>query len=136
MGIDYGADIGIGYIINLDDLLAPFRVETEEKFHLEDRFDQKTGKKLEPAKVVDVEAGEAFVFEGQTYEEGYELYEAMAEKLNCSIQNTGGYTDGETLFVTVHAEYTCEDGCDGGRFFVGSSFGKRFGFRFPGPSLV
>lgn len=121
MGIDYSANVGIGFIVDREDLLAPFRVETEEKFHMEDRYDPKTGKKLEPVKIVDVEAGEIFEFEGKTFEEEYEVVEAIADKLDCIIEDTGGYTDCETLQITVKVEHTDEDDVDCDRFYVGSS---------------
>lgn len=120
MGIDYSVHLGVGFIVNKDSLTSPFRVETEEQFHMEDRFNPKTGEKLAPVKVVDVEADEAFVFEGKTYDDWYELSEALAEKLDCGIQDTGGYTDGETIFVTLAVD-TDDGGTDEGRFTVGGA---------------
>ena len=122
MSTDYSANLGIGYVIDREDLIAPFRVLLEEKSHMEDRFDKYTGAKLsQQAKVIDREAGEAYVLEGVTYEEGYELYEVLAEKFGCNIQDRGGYSDGETLYVTVNAKHTGEDDHDCGRVVVGSS---------------
>jgi len=122
MGIDYSASLGIGFVVSNDDLLKPFTVETEEKFHMEDRFDPKTGKKLAPVKVIDEEGGETYEFEGERYEDTYELFDAMGKKLGCEIANQGGYSNGETLYVFVDGvEHTGEDDCDDGRFSVGTS---------------
>lgn len=121
MGIDYQFNIGIGFILDREDVVAPFRVQTEEKFHMEDRFDSKTGKKLAPLKVVDQKATEAFELDGKTYEECWDFYEALGEKLDCSISNQGGYTDGETLYITINIEHTGEDDLDSGRVTAGSS---------------
>jgi hypothetical protein len=121
MGIDYQFSLGIGFILDREDVVAPFRVEVPEKFHMEDRFDPKTGKPIEPVKVIDEEAGEAFVVDGTTYEDGYDFFEALGSKLGCSIANQGGYSDGETLYLTVDVERTDEDYLDDGRISVGSS---------------
>lgn len=120
MGIDYSVHLGIGYILDREDIIAPFRVEIPEKFHMEDRFDSKTGKKLAPEKVVDEEGGEEFEYKGTRYEMEYELFEAMAEDLECCIDNCGGYTDGETIRVTLDVE-TDDSGIDDGRFTVGGA---------------
>lgn len=120
MGIDYSVNLGIGYILDREDIIAPFRVEVPEKFHMEDRFDPKTGKKLAPVKVVDEEGGEEFEYKGERHEDSYELFQAIGEDLGCNIDNCGGYTDGETIRVTLEIE-TDDSGVDDGMFTVGGA---------------
>ncbi len=121
MGIDYAFNLGIGFVLDREDVLAPFRVEREEKFHMEDRFNPKTGKKVEPAKVVDEEAGEAFILDGTHHDDDWSFLEALSQKLGCDITNQGGYSDDQTLYFTVKVKTTGEDGLEDGRMTVGYS---------------
>lgn len=120
MGIDYSVNLGIGYILDQEDIIAPFRVEVPEKFHMEDRFDPKTGKKIAPVKVIDAEAGEEYEYKGERFEDTYELFERLGSELGCDINNCGGYSDGETIRVTLDVD-TDESGIDDGRFTVGGA---------------
>lgn len=120
MGIDYGCYLGIGFITDKETVLAPFRKVLPEVSHMEDRFDQKTGKKLAPVKVVDEGEGEEFVFDGRHYDDDFELFEAIGKKLNCSIGDTGGYTEGTTVYIEVDVD-TDDGGVDDGRFTVGGA---------------
>jgi hypothetical protein len=120
MGIDYSVHLGVGYILDREDIIAPFRVEIPEKFHMEDRFDPKTGVKLEPVKVVDEGGQEEFEYKGTRYEMEYELFEAIGQDLGCCIDNCGGYSDGETIRVTLDLD-TDDSGIDDGRFTVGGA---------------
>jgi len=118
MGIDYSFNLAVGFITTGKNVVKPFTVTLPEKFHMEDRFDPKTGKKLPSEKVVDFEGGESFKLDGQEYDEEYELLEALSEKLGCCIENAGGYTNGETLYVTAALD-TDDDTLDEGRVYVG-----------------
>jgi len=123
MGIDYSFSLDIGYKISGEDLPDSMRKLTEEKSHMEDRFDPKTGKKLAPAKVVDEEGGlECFLLDGKEIEDTYELAEALADKLGCDVDCEHGYS-GEDFSITfsLQLERTDEDDCDWGRVAIGSS---------------
>jgi hypothetical protein len=88
---------------------------------MEDRFDQKSGKKLASVKVVDSEAGEKYVFEGKDFDDDqYEFLDMLAGKLKCSIANGGGYSNGETLYISVDFD-VANDGTDEGRVTCGGS---------------
>ncbi len=118
MGIDYSFNLAVGFVMDMDSLTKPFIVVAEEKFHMEDRFDPKTGAKLEPVKVVDEREEQNYVFKGQTYEDQFELLEALGEELGCSVNNGGGYSDGKTAYISVDFE-TDDSGEDYGRVCVG-----------------
>jgi len=57
MSEEGSSEICVGFFMTLEEALKPFLVTQDEISHLEDRFDPKTGKKIEPVKVVDREKG-------------------------------------------------------------------------------
>lgn len=123
MGIDYSFWLDIGYKIDSSSLPESMLKVTEEKFHMEDRFDQRTGKQLPPVKVVDEEGGETtYVVDGTELEDTYELAEALAEKLGCEVECEHGYS-GEDFALTfsLNLPRTNEDDGDWGRVSAGSS---------------
>lgn len=97
MGIDYSGSVGIGYILSFDEFRKPFLRNVGEKAHYEDRYHPKTGQKLLPEKVIDVEAGEVLVFKGDDYGDcgDYELCEALGKELECNV-SLGGWMGGGT----------------------------------------
>ncbi len=118
MGIDYSFSLAVGFVVEMDSFTKPFIVVAEEKSHMEDRFDPKSGKKLAPVKVIDQAEEQAYVYKGTTYEDQFELLEALEEDLGCSINNGGGYLDGKTAYISVNFE-TDDSGEDYGRVCVG-----------------
>lgn len=114
MSIDHDAVTVIGFYASFETFFKPLMVESEEVFHMEDRFDPKTGKKLkEQEKVVDREAGFDIVIGDQKFEgpacyddlEGSwspedDLMEAIGEHLDCSVSYTGDMYNGCCFFIT------------------------------------
>ncbi len=88
----------IGFAIDMDDLSMPFKVTLPQVSHVEDRYDQKTGEKLEAVTVVDSEEREAYVFEGEEYAEGTELTEAMEQHIRCRINPHGDFFSGDLQY--------------------------------------
>lgn len=123
MGIDYSFYLAIGFIVDKQELLRPFATEVKEQFHMEDRFDPKTGVKLEPVKVIDSDGGTQYSLDGQIFDENseYEVLEGLEDLLGCSITLGGGYSDNKTAYVSVNFETTGEDDVDEGRVSVGPS---------------
>jgi len=120
MSIEYAASIVVGYVVSIEDLFEPFMKEAPEKFHLEDRFHSKTGKKLEPEKVVDREAGWIVVLPGdeeeysgptvddmEDRENGWQwtpddnLMEAVGGLLNACVSLHGGEEFGHEFVVAI-----------------------------------
>lgn len=64
MGIDYSVRLAVGYVLGRDQVLGPFMIYTEERAHMEDRFDPRSGKKLLPQKVVDEAARNRIMIDG------------------------------------------------------------------------
>lgn len=123
MGIDYSFWLNIGYKISGEFLPDSMRKITEEKSHMEDRFDPKTGKKLAPVKVIDEEGGlECFLVDGTELEDMYSLAEALSEKLGCEVECEHGYSGEDfTITFSVNLPRTGQDDGDWGRVSVGSS---------------
>lgn len=124
MSINYSAYLAVGFHIPYEDFCKVFiRKTREEVSHMEDRFDPKTGAKLEPIKVVDEEAVKVIVFNGQNYDpdEMYELTDALAAYLKCDI-DTDGSSNGDQDYVFT-PKYTTDSfyGHDYGRLTVGGA---------------
>lgn len=86
----------------MENVLKPFRKEQEEKYHMEDRFDEKTGKKVSEVKIIDQQAVATYTYNGKDYREfERDLLEALSEDLGCTIADGGGYSDGTTAYVSV-----------------------------------
>lgn len=124
MGIDYSFSIGIGYVVSYDSLveaLEPWAVKTEDDFHMEDRFDPKTGKKIGQEKVVDFEGETTYKLGKKKFEYEDEFLEALFDSFGAEYSNDGGMSEATVAYITVKTEHTGEDDFDGGRVFAGSS---------------
>jgi hypothetical protein len=85
MGTEYNSSLGIGFRVRYSQLLEKFGRKTSERFHMEDRFDPKTGKKTGPVKVIDQEEMVSFIFDGEDFQDDvYALVEAIQEKVGCA----------------------------------------------------
>lgn len=105
MGHEYSSATVIGFVMDQDDFLMPFKTMTEEKFHVEDRFDQRTGKKLKPVKVVDEPSEEGYVVDGEVYECSYDVMDALSSLVGCDIRQHGNACTGEDFMVSVEPKY-------------------------------
>lgn len=123
MGIDYSFWLVIGYKINSADLPKSMIKYTEEKFHMEDRYNQRTGKKLAPVKVIDEEGGEdVYLVNGKECEYTYEFADALADELGCSVEIDHEYSGQEfTIMFSIEFKTTGEDDVDWDRVSTGCS---------------
>jgi len=87
MGVDYSQGIDVGVEVSREDLIAPFRQIVPEVARYEDRYDPKTGERLEPKKIVERRSYAFYVFENEKYEEARDLAYAIAKKLDCSVES-------------------------------------------------
>lgn len=113
MSTSYTFSLTVGYRISSRALLAPYAQKSPERFHMEDRYDPKTGQKLKPVKVIDQEEYESYVLDGEEIEE-YEIGELIGKKLN------------KKLSVKCVFE---EDGYDDLDFIIGPDLGKIPGYK-------
>jgi len=101
MGHEYSSAVIIGFTMNQDEFLMPFKTTTDEKFHMEERFDSKTGMKLRSVKVVDEESIEGYVVEGITLENSYEVLETIAVVVGCRISSHGNMCSGDDFMIGI-----------------------------------
>lgn len=90
MGIDYTFFLRIGFELDQDDIEQPYLTVHKGKFHFEDRFDPKTGKKIKPEKVIDEYGGKYFSLEydDQEYESLWDVVndtDFFHKKFNCEV---------------------------------------------------
>ncbi len=68
MSTDYDSMTVIGFVVPAEEAFKKFIVKRPGVFHMEDRFDAKTGKKIAPEKVIDEDDGLALVIDGEEYD--------------------------------------------------------------------
>lgn len=115
MSTDHDAVSCVGFAVSFEDFFGPMLRRTKEVSHMEDRFDGKTGKKLDKQeKVVDRAAGFNIVvgkqeFEGPESKEDLDgsfcpeddMLSAVGELLNADVSYTGDMCNGCCFFVMV-----------------------------------
>jgi hypothetical protein len=97
MSTDYYIELAVGFEIHINDLLAPFEKISPEKSHLEDRYDEKTGKKLDPVRVVDQEEQVVWKINGEEFDCEDSAADAVADKVNAVA--TYGYGTIENVVI-------------------------------------
>lgn len=108
MGMSWDWTLVVGFVIDADDLLMPFKNEVPES-HMEDRYHQSTGRKLSPVKVVDKEAVEEYFLDGTSYgDDQHEFIEALAAEANCEITLHGDHCTGEDMTYSIEPKRKCQ----------------------------
>lgn len=85
MGVSSITWAEVGVQVEREHLRAPFKHVEPEVCHYEDRFDPKTGKKVEPKKIVDCEEKVTLHFQGKQYRDTRDLANAVAAHLGCKV---------------------------------------------------
>jgi hypothetical protein len=123
------ASLVVGFFLPWADVCAALAYEREEKSHLEERFDEKTGRKKKPVKVVDEEGGRYIRVspEGQEWlcpedTKPYELddeeafFEELGARVGCGVFHFGGgdvaYIAFDLLGDSCSVPNTSYDVCD------------------------
>lgn len=130
MSLDYSLALCYGFEINQEDAKKPYRRSKKYpgSFHMEDRFDPKTGAKVAPKKVWDHSPSEEKWVEinGEEWEDlDPEVWEAFfEEKLGCHVEEFGSVPSGDLSYVFyVNKPGFYKKATDYGRFKVyGDSF--------------
>jgi hypothetical protein len=110
MGVYYSLRLCVGFELTENEAKAPFVRKTEQKidgsFHMEDRFDPKTGAKLEPIKVWDRKpktiTDRWYEIDGQKYDDGFyddKFVKDLKVKLGCHIEMFGSLPSGDITFA-------------------------------------
>lgn len=111
MGTCYTAGVGIGFVFDECTLGVPFRHDTPETAHFEDRFDPRTGAKIEPAKVIDQYRHTYWVLDGHRYDHWMDLAESINAKVGSELGVIGGLNEskGRKVMFCVNKPYTQEE---------------------------
>ncbi len=89
MSTYYSFSVAVGFEIGFKHVLKKYGRELPEKSRMEDRFDPKSGKKVDPVKVVDRPAGLRVVIRKRTYdpaEDAREICEALGREIGAKVQ--------------------------------------------------
>jgi hypothetical protein len=103
MSIDHTPKTIIGFFPDMDDFLAPLKAHIEEVSHMEERFDTRTGKRLDDVKVVDIEEQEGWRFDGVAYQEEdtETLLEAIGEAVGAQITRVEDCYTGDVFGLAI-----------------------------------
>ena len=125
MGIDYTFNLLIGFEFDESEVEKTFikSSKTQGKFHFEDRFDQKSGNKLNPIKVWDEKpkADRWLEFNGEKFDENFQegFSEYLEELLDCNINITYNNTgDNKVTFSPNRISKRKKSAIDEGRVTV------------------
>ena len=120
MGIDYSVSLALGFRVTQEEIRKVFGVKQELRFHMEPRFDPKTGARLKDEKVIDQDEGVVLMWDGEDIME-FELVEELARKIGCSywIDGTTGWSDDRDYILGPDLPEE-GDGVDEGRITVGA----------------
>jgi hypothetical protein len=98
MSTDYDADIAVGYIINLSAIPKKLIKKLPEITHMEDRYDEKTGRKLpDQVEVVDSEERSVYIFDRSEYDEDNEFLDALAAKVGGEHGYNGNFASDDLV---------------------------------------
>jgi hypothetical protein len=89
MGHSVDYDIRVGFRFTYNEAIEPFVVKVMEEFHMEPRFDPKTGDPIEAEKVVDKEGYELFRIGEFEYENYWNLFSTLAASCRCEWGQLG-----------------------------------------------
>lgn len=121
MGLNYSFHIGIGFVIPFKDVLEavnPFLKTTTEIFHMEDRYDPKTGEKLQPSKIIDIESESYYEFDNIKFNHRLEFLDYF---FHYHEVNFSSDIDENVVYLTIKIEHTGEDDVECGRMSAGDS---------------
>ena len=85
MSYSFNGSIILGYSIPFYDVQKLFLIKTQGVFHMEDRFDIKTGSKLDQIKVWDKLTQDNLIYKGKEYKSGEEFTELLEEVVCCRV---------------------------------------------------
>jgi hypothetical protein len=104
VGIDYSFKLAVGWRVSKERLEKKFGTVVPAKTHKEDRYDPKTGKKVESEIVVDEPGGEtltaaAFGEPDVEYCDLWDLADGICSELGCQHWAVGSGMDDEADFI-------------------------------------
>lgn len=103
MSIQYEPRTIIGFFPSIEDFLDEVERPLGEISHTEERYDQRTGKRLEDVKVVDREATIGYVVNGREFGEDdvQELFEYIGELIGATVETVDNAFSGDIYGVAI-----------------------------------
>lgn len=103
MSIQYEPRTIIGFFPSIEDFLDEVERPLGEISHTEERYDQRTGKRLEDVKVVDREASIGYVVNGREFGEDdvQELLEYIGELIGATVETVDNGFTGDIYGVAI-----------------------------------
>lgn len=130
MSTHYSFYLRVGFNVSLEDIKKVFEhkntTHEEGIFHMEDRFDPKTGVKLSPVQVWDkkpkTKTEKWWVIDGERFDDWEDdpMAQVFAEKLGCKVDyywQSYNYPDGNAYGFYLH-DPNNKDEVDEGRFAI------------------
>lgn len=105
MGIDYSCSLVYGFEFDQKEVEGLFCKKNKDpgSFHMEDRFDAKTGAKVAPEKVWDKKPSTEkwYEIDGEKFDDidSEEWEKILEEKLGCHVEMFGSWPSGELTYV-------------------------------------
>ena len=116
MGLDYYANLAIGFEINEDEFLARLEVTVPGKSHTEERFDPMTGSKLPSVTIFDTPNRHSFTFENVVSVDAYGMMEYLESRFKFeSYRNSPGTSDdwGRKILQPTEIKVDRKNGLEG-----------------------
>jgi len=112
MGISYRFELAIGFEVSMEEVDRVFGHTTDEVCHMEDRYDPRTGERLEPVLVRDQQSERVLMFDGLEVDE-WLIGDELAGLLDCDVHRIDPY-DGPVLAFVFgpHMKMNEEDALD------------------------
>lgn len=92
MGIYHSFGVNVGFRMKLSEALKPFEIRTPEEFYMEPRFDPRTGKAVDPTKVVTRPEWIDYVVNGEAFDHGPSAVEGIARFVGARLGVIGSYS--------------------------------------------
>lgn len=120
MGTTYSFTLQVGYSADQDLVNQIFEETIPGEFHFEDRFDPKTGQKIDSVKIWDKLSHTFIVINGEKIDEDPEqISSCLAEILDCNVSTSGHYYNGDLQYnFTPKLDSKEEKYIDYGKIYV------------------
>ncbi len=119
MGITYSFTLRVGFALDHGEVQKKFEQKTPGEYHMEDRYDTKTGQKIKQVKVWDKHPVTVIMIDGEEVEDDGETIEAvLAEKLDCDVETSGSYSSGDFEYNFVPKRTGKYSSIDYGRIYL------------------
>lgn len=120
MGVHYSFSLQVGFRFDQEDVHQHFRTVIPAIFHMEDRYDTRTGQKTGQVKVYDRHETSYIEINGEHLDDDSEaVSQALATLLDCDVETGGSYSSGDLeYFFMPHRTKKSESPLDYGHVSI------------------